>query len=810
MKNEAPAMTDTPQKKPKSKLVKIVLWMLATAILVALLFSLYVWNRLQGSLPVLDGEVPITHLAEPVSITRDGQGIPTIKANNYLDMLRALGFTHAQDRYFQMDGLRRFPSGELSELLGSLTINMDKRIRPHQLRKVAKAVFQNASPEHRQWMEAYTDGVNQGLALLKAPPFEYVLLKAKPEPWLPEDSILVIFAMALDLQEYRGTYEKTLGSLHATVPEALYQFLTPWGSEWDAPLIGPVIETPDIPGPDVIDLRKTSTSSQLRHQKEKAPNDLKPGSNNWAVNGALTPYQSGMIAGDMHLGLGIPHIWYRAQMIWDDPQKGQQTHVGATLPGTPSLVSGSNGHIAWAFTNSYMDWSDVILLEMDPQKPGHYLTPDGSLPIETVHYQLEIKGQPTEKQSFEKTIWGPILGENFQKQKYVVKWASHHPEATNFNLINLSMATSVMDALTVGKRCGMPGQNLVVVDTQGNVGWTIAGILPKRVGFDGRIPTSWADGQRYWDGWLAPEQYPQVLNPEDHRIWTANARVVDPSFLPIVGESGYAFGARAKQIRDRLFEKDVFTEKDMLAIQMDHEAIFLRHWQKLMESQLAKRTDENGQALHKLVKNWSGHASVDDVGYRVVKHFRADVIDHFHEALSAATKKADPNFDRDELPNGDSTVWKILTQRPDHMLPSKFDSWDDLLDQTIDGIIEFALKRSGALEDHTWGKLNTLQINHNFSSAIPIFGERLNMKAEPVPGDSYMPLVQSSDFGASQRMVIAPGHEDKALFHMPGGQSGHPLSPFYRAGHDDWVKGTPSPLLPGETQHELILKPKAP
>ena len=70
-----------------------------------------------------------------------------------------------------------------------------------------------------------------------------------------------------------------------------------------------------------------------------------------------------------------------------------------------------------------------------------------------------------------------------------------------------------------------------------------------------------------------------------------------------------------------------------------------------------------------------------------------------------------------------------------------------------------------------------------------------------------MPRWQSPNHGASQRLVVSPGREEHGIFHMPGGQSGHPLSPFYRSGHEAWVAGEKTPFLPGETRYILRLVP---
>jgi len=782
-----------------------MVWGLGAIIVVVLLVSLWAWFKLNGSLAVLDGELGLTGLAHPVTATRDGNGVPTVTAKNHLDLARAMGFIHAQDRFIQMDGLRRLPAGELAEVFGQALVELDQKMRRHQLRNVARQAYRRATPKHRQILEAYADGVNQGLGQMKSAPPEYLFLQNSPQPWKPEDSALVIMAMALDLQDESGTYETSLGTMRDTLSPSLFQFLTPWGSEWDAPLIGGPMLPGAIPGPEVIDLRHSDQSS--RSDQATDPDEHKPGSNNWAVGGTLTPYSSGMVANDMHLRLRVPQIWYRARMIWTDESGANWDTIGATLPGAPTLVVGSNGHIAWGFTNSYLDWSDVIVLEAPDGQPNHYRTPEGTRPVERVKTIIDINGRKPVAYEFEQTQWGPVIGRDHKGRRLVVKWVMHYPEAINFNLININTAKDAESAMAMAHHCGIPGQNFVVADAQGHLGWTIAGIIPNRVGFDGRFPASWANGDRYWDGWLGSETYPQVYDPESQRIWTANARVVGEKHLPIVGESGYALGARAGQIRDRLMAKDAFGEKDLLAIQLDDEALFLARWRQLLLSNLETEDTANETLLKDLVANWGGHAKANSAGYRLVRHFRINVCQAVLDPLTEPTRAADPDFLYADVPQYEGLVWKILQEKPAHLLPPGHITWADFLKAQIRLTIEEAIETSGSLKDHIWGRRNRLDMTHSFSASLAFLSKYLDMPAQSLDGDSNMPRVQSPRFGASQRMVVAPGHEDQGIFHMPGGQSAHPLSPFYRAGHQDWVQGNPSPLLPGPTKHTLTLKP---
>jgi len=150
----------------------------------------------------------------------------------------------------------------------------------------------------------------------------------------------------------------------------------------------------------------------------------------------------------------------------------------------------------------------------------------------------------------------------------------------------------------------------------------------------------------------------------------------------------------------------------------------------------------------------------------------------------------------------------MLTGKPPHLLNPRFTRWDDLLLAAADGVVEEMNREGVPLDRATWGGYNAARIQHPFSRFLPrLLGRYLDLPADPLPGDTDMPRVQTHTHGASERFVVTPGIEDQGIFEMPGGQSGHPLSPFYRAGHEAWVHGEPTPFLPGRTVHTLRLQP---
>jgi penicillin amidase len=285
---------------------------------------------------------------------------------------------------------------------------------------------------------------------------------------------------------------------------------------------------------------------------------------------------------------------------------------------------------------------------------------------------------------------------------------------------------------------------------------------------------------------------------------------MDADALAREGDAGYANGARAKQIRDGLLSKSKFTESDLLAIQLDDRALFLERWWGLMRKQAdARSTDATWKKVHAATGEWEGHASAASASYRLAHDWRLAVIDRIKAGLTApAAASLGDDFVMPDLPQLEGVAWQLVTQRPAHLLPRRFASWDALLDDAMHDVATH-LEASGPLARQTWGKRNTAAICHPLARALPgPLKSQLCMPADELRGDGNMPRVVAPDFGASERMVVSPGHEADGILHMPGGQSGHPLSPYWGAGHAAWVEGKATPFLPGKAEHVIELKPQ--
>ncbi len=791
---------------------RILIW-LGTGISALLLLGIiaaYVFLR--GSAPQLNGEVKLSGLSAPVTVNRDHLGVPTIIAHSRLDAVRVLGYLHAQDRFFQMDLMRRLAAGELAALVGPAALKVDERHRLFRLRAVAQEVLQKATPEQRIYIQAYTDGVNAGLHGLRNRPFEYALLWQRPRNWQPADSVLVIFAMYFDLQDAYDKREADLALMRESLPAPLFEFLYAPGTRWDAPLIGPAFTSAPIPSVGQVDIHAWPaadfTGLVAAHFKERPV----IGSNSFAVDAAHSTDGHAILANDMHLGLAVPNIWYRAQLTYPDQGRSGSniTTTGVTLPGVPVTVVGSNGHVAWGFTNSYGDWVDRVMLHLKPDDPTYYLTPGGWRAFSHHQEVIRIPRNKSFLMDIRGTIWGPVPGQDHNGIPYALNWVGEDPAATNLELSDMDSAQDVQQAMAIANHAGIPEQNFLAVDADGNIGWTIAGQIPVRTGYDPNFPAYWDKAGVGWSGWLPPARYPRIVNPTDGRLWTANTRTVDGGMLKLLGDGGYDLGARAQQIRDDLMAKDKFSPAEMLAIELDDRAVFLERWRslllQLMTPARIKGHARRTQFLH-YIQDWGGKAKINSVGYRLVRDFRLRVDQIVFGALTAPCRKLDPDFDYGVLTQREGPLWAMVTQQPHNLLDPEYQSWNDLMLAAVDHVDQTLWLSGSGFTTRTWGQRNTVRIQQPMSRGLHILSHWLNMAPVELPGDSNMPRVQGVHFGASERLDVEPGHEQNGIFEMPTGQSGYPLSPFYRNSQRAWELGQATGFLPGATRDTLAFQP---
>ncbi|RQO57216.1 penicillin acylase family protein [Paucibacter sp. KBW04] len=777
---------------------------LLALLLLALVLAILAWALLRASLPQLNGRVTLPGLQAPLSLARDDLGTVIVQGENRLDLARGLGFVHAQERFFEMDLTRRSAAGELSALFGAVALERDKQRRMHRMRERMQERLAQLPAADRALLEAYASGVNAGLAALRLRPWQYLLLRAEPEPWAAADSALVVIEMFWMLQ---GTGIDTgfeRAQLRAKTGDALFDWLNPRGGRWDAALDGSQLQPPAMPTPEQLDLRQASAKvaqaalPQIATLQASADEQAVIGSNNWAVAGRRSEHGGALLADDMHLGLGVPSIWFRTQLqIPSSGGRPEQRTAGLSLPGMPSIVVGSNGAVAWGFTNAYGQWFDWIQLPANaaPER------------LKTYTQTIAIKGQAAVKLELQEFDGAPVLREQ-DGQRYALRWIAHQGEAVNLELDRMLLARHVDEALGIAQRSGMPHQNIVIADSRGQIAWTVAGRLWSQQGLAksyARIQS--ADEPAH--SWTSPADYPLIKNPKNGQLWTANNRQLGGAAAELIADGGFDLGARAQQIRDRLSEKPKHDEASLMALHLDNEARFMQTWgQRLLK--LATASPQHAEAAE-LLRRWNGRADAEQAGYRLIRAARLKTLDTLWLAWT------EPFVGKQQRDEKQAIKWRssfeypasqALDQQPAHLLPPAFASWDALLLAQLDAAAQ-EMRESGkqTLAEASWGQRNHSKIQHVLSKAIPPLAYFLDMPGMDQGGDSNLPHVAAPAFGQSQRLVVSPGREAQATLSMPGGQSGHPMSPFYGAGHGPWARGEATPLLAGKPLHQLDALP---
>lgn len=780
------------------KVVAIALLTACAGIVLAVFGGLYF---LRASLPVLDGGVALTGLSAPAQVEFDGQGIPRIQASTRTDAFHVLGFVTARDRLFQMDLLRRSTAGRLAEIFGPDLVDTDRWHRVMGFTHLASEIFPRLPADQRAVLESYSAGVNAAMDEFKVLPFEFLALSYTPEPWRPEDSLLVILNMAVAMGWNTDTEnrERAATVMQAALPSRVSAFLMPRTDGFIDRMIGGM-PPPPLPVKELMEL--------MRHSEKRFGllSDPPPprGSNAWVVGSAKSRSGHAILANDMHLDLGVPNLWYRAEVHY-----GEAQWAGLTLPGVPVLISGSNGHLAWGFTGSGVDVADLVWVDVDPDRSDSYRTPEGAQAFATRTETINVRGQDAIVLSVRLTQWGPVLEDLPMGKPVAVRWTALDPEAVNLNHLELDRVTTVEQAIPLFNSAGAPTLNVLLADSQGNIGWTLTGRIPRRFGSDGLAPCLSSDAGCGWNGYLAGEEIPKILNPSSGVLVNANQP------MNLAGQSlGYNFapGYRADRISERLAALGRVDEGEMLALQLDTQAGFYRYYHNLAVDTLSAaggQTNPERETLLRYLQSWDGRAEATSLGLPVIVEFRRLLLDRVFSPLLSSCRRIDPAF-KYHWHLADRPLQQLLSSRLPELLPDpdRYATWDAFLIQVLEESKNHVLDEQGidAIGELHWGHGGAEPVTHPLSRALPFLSQWLDMPTAILPGCTECVRVARQG-GATERLVVSPGLENQAILHMPGGQSGHPLSPHYSDQHLAWVEGRATPLWVENVQHRLDLIP---
>jgi penicillin amidase len=774
---------------------------------VLLVLALGGYGLVAASLPRRSGEAIVPGLAARLPIDLDARAIPTIHAGSFVDALRGQGYMHAQERFFEMDLTRRATAGELAALFGERALQADLTQRPFAFRARARALLAELPSEQLEWLMAYTQGVNAGLADLRARPPEYWLLGLQPEPWRAEDSLLVVFAFYTMLSN-NDAFERTQGLLHDTVAPAVYELLTPSTSRFDRPLVGASDADPTggyaprpIPDSATIDLRHQAAPASGPPARVDPPL-LGPASNQWAVEAARGANGRALLANDPHLGIRVPSTFYRSELEWPG---GVARGVG--IPGLPGILIGANATLAWGATVSNADQADWVVVDVDPSDPGRYRTPEG---FETFGHDVaaiavagRAEAQPLATQT---TRWGPVVAHDARGRPLALHATWLMRRGLNLEMLGLARATSVENGIATLARWAGPSLNWMLADAAGQIGWVVNGPLPRRIGFDGSRPESWADGSLAWDGELPP---PQLVGGRDGALYTANNRTLPPDVAATVSRM-WMRPLRAHRIAELLAARRTFTPRDFLAMQLDTRA---EGYEQIRAAILDAVPADDPEPLlaraRRHVERWNGRADVDQPGFRILQAYYRALLERAITPLLAPTIAADPDYVY-RWPLADEVLRRLLDERPANLLTREYADWRQLLRQVLlDTARRLDSDREHPGIDVPWGEVNVLDVAHPFAAlgVLAPLAPWLRLPAAPLPGSVVSLRVATPGYGAVIRMAVAPADPRDGILELSGGQSGHFLSPQFRDQLPDWVAGAATPFLAGPKVSRIVLQP---
>ncbi len=788
-------------------MLRFLVGLLAVLTGLIILVMLATWIWLRGSLPDYSGTDYSDKLTEKISIERDSYAVPTVTGSTREEVAYGIGYVHGQDRFFQMDLLRRAPAGELAEIFGPAAVAQDRRVRLHGFRQKANLAWDKMPEDQGRTLEYYVAGVNAGLVSLRSKPWEYGLLKSEAQPWSPQDSILVLYAFYLDLQDNpERDYARWIA--RKLLPLEVVEFFDHPTNAWEASVDGSVIPIPEIPGPEVFAYLQANREDTARPEIGDPP-ETHPGSNNWVVGSVLSTTGYPILANDPHLGMNVPNNWYKLSYQYPRPETGEvvQAH-GFSVPGSPGIVVGSTHSLAWGVTNAQIDTDDLIVLEEGENGYPEYKTSTGTAQIRLRQEIIRVRDEEPITVDIPYTQWGPVIRETPDGVKLVRRWAAYHADAANTVALQFDRCSTVDEFLDMAHWANLPVQNYVVADSAGNFAYTLAGFVPDRRGADPYQAIMSSQADKVWNTKLDPANWPVYRNPANQRLWTANNRILGTENYRKLGSGSFAEFPRAHQIRDKLLAKDKLGPDAMADLQHDNEVIFLLRWRELMLDTLSAMENPTGQLerMESEVRAWNGRADPDSIGFTLIRGFRAslarDVLTRiFRPCLDFDPKGFDPFSFQFEEP-----LYRIASQQPDHLLDPKYQSWQEALEFVLHRLVD-RTKQNG-WEYYRWGNRNKANFRHPFSFSMPVLGFLLDMPRTEQAGASYCPKVLSGSFCAGFRMVASPGKLEDSIFQLGCGQSGHFLSPHYRDLHSTWSGRTYLPLLPGPPVHTLNILPQ--
>ena len=845
----------------KRVLVRVLLGFLAAvAALVLMAALLGVWT-VRRSFPETSGELSVPGLESSVTVLRDGNGVAHVYADNTHDLFMAQGFTHAQDRFWEMDFRRHVTGGRTAELFGPDQVDTDAYLRTMGWRHVAEQEYELLTPETRSYLDSYAAGVNAWLDGHDgaAASLEYGLLAVLNgghtiEEWSPVDSLAWLKAMAWDLggnmQEETERAQLLDAGLTQEQVEELYP-VYPFDEH------APITDTDEHVGPGEEEASEDDLPEGDERRAPELPDDVVPaltgvadaaaalprmlgpstspdlGSNSWVVGGEHTESGLPLLANDPHLGASMPSTWYQIGLHCTEITDACPFDVsGFSFSGLPGVVIGQNESIAWGFTNLNPDVMDLFVEEIDGDG---YVVDGETLPLETREETIEVAGGDDVDIVVRSTHHGPLMSdtavgeglaavaeepglEGADGDEYAVslQWTALSPGTTADAIFTLNRARDWDGFREAASQFDVPAQNLVYADNEGNIGYQAPGAVPIRGKGDGRYPAPGWDSDYDWAEYVPFDELPSVYNPESGVIVTANQAGVDADYEHMLTDD-WDYGYRSQRINDLLDEAladGPVNGEVMSDIHMDS---FHGGAVDVVPYLLEADVDGASARARDQLRDWDLSTERDSAGaafYQATwRHLLPILFDEL-EPYEMSGNSRGMYVVAGLLDDPDSAWWR----------GGEADGRDEVLVAAMDAATEELTELLGDdPADWRWGDLHTLTATHESFGTSGIGPVEWLFNRGPVESSGGSSIVNATGWQPSEgygitavpsmRMVVDLSDRDASTWIHLTGNSGHAFHPHYDDQLEPWSEGGTLPFTVTEEAvreaavDELVLAP---
>lgn len=765
-----------------------------------------IWAVARAAEPI-GGRLSLRGLQAPVEVVVDRRGVPHIFAASELDAYRALGFLTARDRLLQLELQTRAAAGRLTEWVGEVALGADRQARRlgfPRLVEQSLAGMDTASEGYRS-IAAYAEGVNAWIDGMRPAdlPLEYRLLGVRPERWSPANTLYLLGRMALTLALNDPSLAKAAAAARVgwEAADALFPVNAPLQEPIQPnPVDRPRQLTGPIPGPGPGDSGAARAATRLAAAHaafgmgRRGPEDVAYGSNNWAVSPARSATGHALLAGDPHLELSLPSIWYQAHLV----VPGRLDVQGVTLPGAPWVIIGFNREVAWSFTNTGADVNDYYEESVDdPDHPARYRLDGEWRPLERrVEVFLDRAGDTLAVDTLRFTHRGPL--QRTDAGWLSMAWTIYSGRSSADHFVRANRARTVGEFLEAMRDYEAPAQNMLVADRRGTIAVRSTGRYPRRAAGRGDRVLDGTRSAADWNGALPLEYYPFSLNPARGFLSSANQQPVDPAVNPRYLGADWPGPWRALRINALLRGDSAVSVEAMARLQADHTgARALAFLPRLLapagDPARATPVPDGAAEARRLLAGWTGRYARDD---RQAVLFEAVMRELGRRTWDELIPPGAPDS-AVPRPRPDDAVLLALLDQPDNpwwddRRTPEVERRDDVIDAALAAGLERARREHGEPggEGWRWDAVHRANIHHLLR--IPALSA-LGLPVDAGPS-TVNPSSGRGTAGASWRMVVELGPEVRAWAIYPGGQSGNPASRHYRDLLPAWLDGRLDPL----------------